>query len=114
MHYLLGLTSSTWLTINQVGTVAAMVIVAAVFVVAWRRHPYHPVLLMAIVTTVIVWHDPIMNWAPYAVYNPQLWHWSEDWPLVSLSPTVEPFIVFAYVTFYLTPYFPAVWSGRRR
>ena len=34
-----------------------------------------------------------MNWAPYAVYNPQLWHWPETWPLVSLSPTVEPFLV---------------------
>ena len=34
-----------------------------------------------------------MNWAPYAVYNPQLTHFPETWPLASLSPTVEPFIV---------------------
>ena len=53
-----------------------------------------------------------MNWAPYAVYNPQLWHWPETWPLVSLSPTVEPFIVVGYVTFYLGPFFPAVWILR--
>jgi Spirocyclase AveC-like len=112
-HYLLGLSSSTWVTINQIGTVVMMVVVITVFVVAWRRHPRHPVLLMAIVATLIVWQDPIMNWAPYAVYNPQLWHWPEDWPLVSLSPTVEPFVVFGYVTFYLTPYFPAVWILRR-
>lgn len=54
-----------------------------------------------------------MNWAPYAVYNPQLWHWPETWPLVSLSPTVEPFIVVGYATFYMAPFFPAVWLVRR-
>ena len=47
-----------------------------------------------------------MNWAPYAVYNPQLWHWPETWPLVSLSPTVEPFIVIGYATFYIGPVLP--------
>jgi hypothetical protein len=113
VQYLLGLSSSTWLTIIQIGTVVAMLLVIAAFVIAWRRNPAHPVLLMAIVTTLIVWQDPIMNWAPYAVYNPQLWHWPEDWPLVSLSPTVEPFIVFGYVMFYLGPYFPAVWILRK-
>ena len=79
----------------------------------WRRHPEHPILLMALACTAIVWMDPIMNWAPYAVYNPQLWHWPESWPLVSLSPTVEPFIVFGYVTFYFGPFFPAIWILRR-
>ncbi len=73
----------------------------------------HPVLLMVLATTVLVWQDPIMNWAPYAVYNPQLWHWPETWPLVSLSPTVEPFIVIGYATFYMAPFFPAVWLLRR-
>ena len=41
-----------------------------------------PVLLMGIICTLIVWQDPIMNWSPYAVYNPQLLHWPEDWPLI--------------------------------
>jgi hypothetical protein len=113
VHYLFGLSSSTWLTVNQIGTVIMMSIVIVAFVIAWRRYPRHPVLLMAIVTTAIVWQDPIMNWAPYAVYNPQLWHWPEDWPLASLSPTVEPFVVLGYVTFYLTPYFPAIWILRK-
>jgi hypothetical protein len=54
-----------------------------------------------------------MNWAPYAVYNPELRHWPETWALVSLSPTVEPFIVIGYATFYMAPYFPAVWILRR-
>jgi uncharacterized protein DUF5135 len=76
-----------------------MAILIAVYVVVWRRHPAHPVLLMGIVTTLIGWQDPIMNWSPYAVYNPQLWHWPEDRPLVSLSPTVEPFLVIGYIMF---------------
>jgi hypothetical protein len=113
VQYLFGWSSSTCLTVIQIGTVFAMLFVIAACVIAWRRYPAHPVLLMAIVTTLIVWQDPLMNWAPYAVYNPQLWHWPEDWPLVSLSPTVEPFIVFGYVMFYLGPYFPAVWILRK-
>ncbi len=102
-----------WLAAEQAGTIMAMVLIACTFVIMWRRHPKHPILLMAICCTAIVWQDPIMNWAPYAVYNPQLWHWPETWPLVSLSPTVEPFVVVGYVMFYLAPFFPAVWILRR-
>ena len=68
---------------------------------------------MGLVTTIIVWQDPIMNWAPYAVYNPRLWHFPESWPLVSLSPTIEPFVVIGYVMFQLGPYFPAIWVLRK-
>lgn len=99
--------------VEQIGTVVMVVVLVTVLVVMWRRYPRHPVLLMVLVTTAIVWQDPIMNWAPYAVYNPQLWHWPENWPLVSLSPTVEPFIVIGYATFYLGPFFPAIWVLRR-
>jgi hypothetical protein len=102
-----------WITFLQISTVVAVVLIVVTFVVLWRLYPRHPILLMAIVCTTLVWQDPIMNWAPYAVYNPQLWHWPETWPLVSLSPTVEPFIVFGYVMFYLAPFFPAIWVLRR-
>ena len=69
---------------------------------------------MVLASTAIVWQDPIMNWAPYAVYNPQLWHLPEDWPLVPLSPTVEPFIVIGYSTFYfIGPFFASIWILRR-
>jgi hypothetical protein len=102
-----------WITFLQISTVVALVLIAVAFVVAWRWRPKHPVLLMAIVCTTLVWQDPIMNWAPYAVYNPQLWHWPETWPLVSLSPTVEPFVVLGYVMFYLAPFFGAIWVLRR-
>ena len=102
-----------WLTLLQIGTIVAMVALVIAVVVAWRRHPRHPILLMVLVTTLLVWQDPIMNWAPYAVYNPQLWHWPSTWGLESLSPTVEPFIVIGYATFYMAPFFPAVWLLRR-
>ena len=102
-----------WLALHQIGTVFMMVTLITAFVWAWRRYPRHPILLMVLVTTVLIWQDPIMNWAPYAVYNPQLWHWPETWALVSLSPTVEPFIVVGYATFYMLPFFPAVWLLRR-
>jgi hypothetical protein len=104
---------SHWLALHQAGTIVMMATLVTVVVVMWRRHPGHPILLMVLATTLLVWQDPIMNWAPYAVYNPQLWHWPETWPLVSLSPTVEPFIVVGYATFYMLPFFPAVWLLRR-
>ncbi|MGO9875732.1 MAG: spirocyclase AveC family protein [Acidimicrobiia bacterium] len=101
-----------WIPKMEIGTVVMMVILVVVFAVLWRRHPRHPYLLMTLAVTAIVWLDPIMNWAPYAVYNPQLWHWPETWPLVSLSPTVEPLIVVGYATFYFGPFFVAIWALR--
>jgi hypothetical protein len=103
-----------WLVLHQVGTVVMMLALVAVWVWAWRRRPAHPYLLMVLASTAIVWQDPIMNWAPYAVYNPQLWHFPEDWPLANLSPTVEPFIVIGYSTFYfIGPFFAGSWLLRR-
>ena len=32
---------------------------------------------------------------------------------MSLSPTVEPFLVIGYIMFYLGPYFPAIWILRK-
>ena len=102
-----------WMGFIQVATALMLVSLVVVFIVGWRRNPGSPVMLMFLVTTLIVWQDPIMNWAPYAVYNPDLLHWPESWYLIMMSPTVEPFIVFGYVTFYFGPYFPAVWLLRR-
>ena len=98
----------------QWGTVGLMVVIVTACAWAWRRRPGHPYVLMTIAATAIVWQDPIMNWAPYAVYNPQLWHWPEDWPLVNLSPTVEPFVVIGYAAFYfVVPFFSSNWILRR-
>jgi hypothetical protein len=111
VHFLFGWTH--WIELNQIGTVLMVVQVTAAVAYFWRRYPKHPVILMVFAATAIVWMDPIMNWAPYAVYNPQLWHWPVNWPLVSLSPTVEPFIVIGYATFYVGPFFPAIWILRK-
>jgi hypothetical protein len=103
-----------WLALHQIGTVVMMLVLVAACVRVWRRQPGHPYVLMVLASTAIVWQDPIMNWAPYAVYNPQLWHFPEDWPLVRLSPTVEPFIVIGYSTFYfLAPFFAGTAILRR-
>jgi Spirocyclase AveC-like len=102
-----------WMTVVQLSTVALLVTLLVMFIVGWRRKPGSPVMLMFLCTTLIVWQDPIMNWAPFAVYNPDLLHWPESWPLAMLSPSVEPFIVFGYVMFYFGPYFPAIWILRK-
>ena len=104
---------SDWIVMQEVGLVLLLITLAAVIAVLWQRYPKHPVLLMVLAATGLVWLDPVMNWAPYAVYNPQVTHWPETWPLVSLSPTVEPFVVLGYATFYVAPFFPAVWILRR-
>ncbi len=43
-------------------------------------------------------------------------HWQiipQAGALIMMSPTVEPWIVFGYVTFYFGPYFPAIWILRK-
>jgi hypothetical protein len=102
-----------WVTFFETVAAIMAVVLVAGLVLAWRRYPAHPVLLMGIVGTIIIWQDPIANWATYWVGNPRMWHFPESWPLVSLSPVVEPFIMIGYVTFYLAPYFPAMWILRR-
>src|SRR4029453_537381 len=97
----------------QVGTIVMMFVLTVLLVVMWRRYPRHPVLLCGLACTGIVWMDPIMNWAPFAVYNPQTWHLPNDWWIARLSPTVEPFVVLGYVTFCLFPFFPGLWILRR-
>jgi hypothetical protein len=102
-----------YITFLHISTCIMLLVLLVVFIRGWRRNPGSPVMLMFLCTTLIVWQDPIMNWSPFAVYNPDLIHWPESWPLVSLSPTVEPFVVFGYVTFYFGPYFPAIWILRK-
>ena len=47
-----------WLGLFQIFTIISMSMIIAVYVWAWRRYGPHPVLLMGIVCTVIVWQDP--------------------------------------------------------
>src|SRR5262249_45372278 len=72
-----------WLALHQIGTVVMMLALAGTWIWAWRRRPGHPYLLMVLASTMIVWQDPIMNWAPYAAYNPQLCPFPAAWFLAA-------------------------------
>lgn len=46
--------------------------------------------------------DPIGNWAPYAVYDPQMVHFPVSWPWAAIAPNIEPLVgVFGYFGFYV-------------
>ena len=114
VEFLWGTSDADWIFRQQVGCVVMMLVVIAACARTWLRSPGHPYVLMVLAATAIVWQDPIMNWAPYAVYNPQLWHFPEDWFLAKLSPTVEPFVVIGYSTFYfIAPFFASLFILRR-
>ena len=68
VHLRLGLHRPSWTG----ATVVALIVLLIVFIRGWRRNPGSPVMLMFLCTTLIVWQDPIMNWSPFAVYNPDL------------------------------------------
>ncbi len=94
-----------WAAVVDRGTAVFLSICIGAFAFAWRKYPRHPNLLMLIAGTALVWLDPPANWVSYVVYNPELGHYPEDWPWMSLSPTVEPLIDFAYATALVGPVF---------
>jgi Spirocyclase AveC-like len=102
-----------WVDLVEVCSYLALVVLFVLVVALWRRYPKHPYLLMTLAITTLTWLDPIMKWATFAVYNPDLWHWPEDWPLVSVSPTIEPLFIASIVIFVFPPFFPAIWALRR-
>jgi hypothetical protein len=102
-----------WIVAIEIFSYLALISIFVLVVVLWRRHPKHPYLLMTIAVTTLAWLDAPMNWVTFAAYNPDLWHWPEDWPLVSLSPTVEPLFIAAIAMFVVPPFFPAIWALRR-
>jgi hypothetical protein len=102
-----------WIVLVEIFSYVALVSIFTLVVVLWRRYPKHPYLLMTLAITTLAWLDPVMNWATFAAYNPDLWHWPEDWPLVSVSPTIEPLFIAAIVMFVFPPFLPALWALRR-
>jgi Spirocyclase AveC-like len=97
-----------WIVTIEIFSYLALISIAVLVVVLWRRHPRHPYLLMTIAVSTLAWLDAPMNWVTFAAYNPDLWHWPEDWPLVSLSPTIEPLFIAAISMFVVPPFFPAI------
>ena len=61
-----------WLCMSRSFTILLVVLVVVMFVVRLAAQPRQPGHADVLCTTLIVWQDPIMNWAPYAVYNPDL------------------------------------------
>jgi Spirocyclase AveC-like len=102
-----------WIVLVEIFSYLTLLTVFGLVVVLWRRYPGHPYLLMTLAITTLAWLDPVMNWATFAAYNPCLWHWPEDWPLVSVSPTIEPLFIASIVIFVFPPFFPAMWALRR-
>jgi hypothetical protein len=70
-----------WIVTIEIFSYVALVSIVALIVVLWRRYPKHPYLLMTIAVTTLAWLDAPMNWVTFAAYNPDLWHWPEDWPI---------------------------------
>ena len=101
-----------WIVTIEIFSYLALVSIIALIAVLWRRYPNHPYLLMTIAVSTLAWLDAPMNWATFAAYNPDLWHWPEDWPIVSLSPTIEPLFIAAIAIFVVPPFFPAIWVLR--
>ncbi len=102
-----------WIVTIEIFSYLALVSIVVLIVVLWRRYPGHPYLLMTLAVSTLAWLDAPMNWATFAAYNPDLWHWPEDWPIVSLSPTIEPLFIAAISMFVVPPFFPAIWALRR-
>jgi hypothetical protein len=102
-----------WAATVDIGTSVLLVVCAIAFAFTWRKHPRHPNLLMLLAGTTLVCLDPPANWVSFVVYNPELWHYPEDWPWMSVSPSVEPLVDFAYATVLVGPVFIAMPILRR-
>lgn len=96
---------SNWYLIFEVGSLVMFFAVwGSAIVRSRRRGKPTPTLLMISVTTALTWLDPIMNWAPYAAYDPRMFHFNVDWFWFNLAPTVEPWaVIIGYGYFFLIP-----------
>jgi hypothetical protein len=103
----------SWAAMVDIGTSILLAACSIAFAIAWKRYPRHPNLLMLIAGTALVWLDPPANWVSFVVYNPELWHYPEDWPWMSISPSIEPLVDFAYATVLVGPVFVAIPLLRR-
>ena len=101
-----------WVVLVEIFSYLALITIVSLVVILWRRYPRHPYLLMTLAITTLAWLDPIMNWATFASYNPDLWHWPEDWPLFSVSPTVEPLFIASISMFVVPPFLLGIWALR--
>jgi hypothetical protein len=94
-----------WYLLFEIGSLVMFVAVWTVAIVQSRRTGrWTPTLVMMAVTTCMVWLDPLMNWVPYASYDPRMFHFDVDLPWIDLAPTVEPWaVIIGYGYFFLIP-----------
>jgi hypothetical protein len=105
-----------WYLIFEIASLVIAVGLWAYYgVTSWRDRVAHPVLMMLIALTALTAFDPLMNFLPFATYDPRLLHFPESWAYFSISPTVEPIVVLiGYPYFFLIPVVPAMYLQRRR
>jgi Spirocyclase AveC-like len=96
---------SDWYIYFEVGSLLMFLVVWGSAIIRSRRQgkPTTTLLMVAVTTTLTVF-DPIMNWAPYAAYDPRMFHFDVDWYWFNLAPTVEPWaVIIGYGYFFLIP-----------
>ena len=96
---------ANWYIYFEIGSLVMFFAVWGTAIVRSRRSGKPtPTLLMIAVTTSLTWLDPVMNWAPYAAYDPRMFHFDVDWFWFNLAPTVEPWaVIIGYGYFFLIP-----------
>jgi hypothetical protein len=96
---------SNWYIYFEIGSLVMFFAVWGTAIVRSRRSGKPtPTLLMIAVTTSLTWLDPVMNWVPYAAYDPRMLHFDVDWFWFNLAPTVEPWaVIIGYGYFFLIP-----------
>jgi hypothetical protein len=102
-----------WAAMCNIWTAVMMTIGIAAFIYGWRKYPKHPYLLLVLAGTALPWLDPQADWVSYSAFSPDLWHFPVDWPWVSISPLVEPFVCIAYASVLIVPAFVAIPLLRR-
>lgn len=104
-----------WPILFEVGSVVVGILVIGYFWYRTRKAgSRHPAMVLVGALILLVVMDPWANYVDYATYNPQLLHPPVDWPLVSLAPTVEPYVVLVgYPYFFLLPALFAAFIVRR-
>lgn len=95
--------SVDWVVAGQIAAIVVFFSTVIAVVLAWRRHPRHPFLLMVLASNTLIWWDPINNWMIGLVYNPRIWHFPESWPWVNISPIIEPLTSFVYAPYIMLP-----------
>lgn len=105
-----------WGRLFEVASVAMFVITATLVVTSCIEKREVTVGAMFFVSGLGLYSlDPFGNWAPYAVYDPQMLHWPVSWPWASIAPNIEPVVgLVGYFGFYLGIPLTAIWLLRER